>query len=987
MSSASDFVIKNGVLKKYVGPGGDVVIPEGVMSIGQHAFSDCSGLTSVTIPEGVTEIGWGAFSDCSGLTSVTIPESVTEIGWGAFSDCSGLTNVIIPEGVKRIGWGAFSGCSGLMSVTIGNSETEIGESVFSDCMGLVSFSIPKELKRLGKDPFGDEIPAGLIPVIGTFEHALTDGSIKKYVLNEKTWEKLDPGFRGDFFLSHRSKGLAEAFGKCISAQSAEEIGGQILKTLTGKATSQECTGAGYYLTTLYEKATPQMLLDVYQRLKAEKNGGRAVKAAEETPALMMKLHASEGNENAAREAEKKLLLKNFRIENGEIKQFIGKDTDVVIPEGVTRIGVNAFKECSKIISVTIPEGVTSIGDDAFYGCTELKHVSLPESIREFGKRAFVFCSSLTDITIPGSAEAISFGMFGYCYGLKSITISEGVKRIEYGAFLQCSRLTSVTIPNSVTSIGEWAFQDCTGLTSVSIPKGLTNIGKGAFICCNNLVDASRFVIVNGILFDFIPEGWSVGTVVIPEGVTSISCRVFQNSKAKSVVIPESVTSIGDEAFRGCSSLTSVTIPKSVTSIGKGAFLGCSSLRTVSVSENIGMDMLAEARLLPLLDEAAMGELIKQSKGWDKEERSEFYRAYLVSDTRAAMLLAEKRKELDKYAALRGMDVDELRDQYLSDLGLDMRGSKRYDLGNMTVTVRMNRDFSFTVELPDGKTAKSLSKKGADPTLFDAANKDFAQIKKDSRKIWKNRADLLLGDFITGRARKAAYWTKTYGGNPILHGVACLLVWEQGGKTFLRTDTGPVAADGNVYELTEEPIRLAHPMEMDPAELEVWQHYFTAHGLKQPFAQIWERAYKPEEIAEDRYAGCPILFFQLQGAEKHGFNEKLDIPGCVINAKWSSEAAPNGNQVSYCDIQSFRIKTYSRAVNHALAYLDRVTITGRVAKDDADVMRSVEGCNIAQIMDYIKVAEEAKAVNVLALLLEYKNAHFADFDPMDEFTLE
>ena len=177
------------------------------------------------------------------------------------------------------------------------------------------------------------------------------------------------------------------------------------------------------------------------------------------------------------------------------------------------------------------------------------------------------------------------------------------------------------------------------------------------------------------------------------------------------------------------------------------------------------------------------------------------------------------------------------------------------------------------------------------------------------------------------------------------------------------------------------------MEMDPAELEVWQHYFTAHGLKQPFAQIWERAYKPEEIAEDRYAGCPILFFQLQGAEKHGFNEKLDIPGCVINAKWSSEAAPNGNQVSYCDIQSFRIKTYSRAVNHALAYLDRVTITGRVAKDDADVMRSVEGCNIAQIMDYIKVAEEAKAVNVLALLLEYKNAHFADFDPMDEFTLE
>ena len=300
---------------------------------------------------------------------------------------------------------------------------------------------------------------------------------------------------------------------------------------------------------------------------------------------------------------------------------------------------------------------------------------------------------------------------------------------------------------------------------------------------------------------------------------------------------------------------------------------------------------------------------------------------------------------------------------------------------------MSPDLGFAVELPDGKTAKSLPKKGADPAKFDAANKDFAQIKKDAKKIWKNRADLLLGDFISGRERTAAYWQKTYGGNPILHRVACLLVWQQGKSCFLRTDEGLVTADGGVYELTEEKIRLAHPIELDAEELAAWQRYFTAHGLKQPFAQIWERAYTPEEIAPDRYAGCPILFFQLQGAGKHGFDHQLEIPGCKIKAKWSSETAPNGSQVSYCDIKRFQIKTFSRAVNHALAYLDRVTILGRIQKDDADVMRSVEGCNLAQVTDYIAAAQEAKAVNVLSLLLEYKNAHFADFDPMDEFTLE
>ena len=84
MSGNSDFVIEGGVLKQYNGPGGDVVIPEGVTAIGYSAFSNRTGLTSVTIPDSVKEIGHFAFSNCTGLTSVTIPDGVKEIGGSAF---------------------------------------------------------------------------------------------------------------------------------------------------------------------------------------------------------------------------------------------------------------------------------------------------------------------------------------------------------------------------------------------------------------------------------------------------------------------------------------------------------------------------------------------------------------------------------------------------------------------------------------------------------------------------------------------------------------------------------------------------------------------------------------------------------------------------------------------------------------------------------------------------------------------------------------
>ena len=244
---------------------------------------------------------------------------------------------------------------------------------------------------------------------------------------------------------------------------------------------------------------------------------------------------------------------------------------------------------TKMVSNTYENGIgimkfeddlTFIGPFAFTGNQKLKTIILPSKITriETWDPPFGGCTSLISIVLPDNLEYIGDMVFSGCSALQAINIPNNVTTIGSEAFNGCSSLTSITIPNSVTSIGDYAFWNCSSLTKTNYTgdiAGWCNIkfGSGA----NPIYYSHNFYINDQEIKD----------LVIPNSITSIGDEAFAGcSSLTSVTIPNSVTSIGYQAFSGCSSLTSVTIGNSVTSIGYQAFSNCSSLTSVTIGNSV-----------------------------------------------------------------------------------------------------------------------------------------------------------------------------------------------------------------------------------------------------------------------------------------------------------------------------------------------------------------------------------------------------------------
>ena len=205
-----------------------VTIGNSVKSIGEKAFYYCKGLTSVTIPNSVTSIGVKAFYYCKGLTSVTIPNSVTSIGERTFNGCSGLTSVTIGNSVTSIGYGAFQSCSGLTSVTIPNSVTSIGHLAFAECSGLTSVTIGSGVKSIGKYAFRD--CSELLDVYCYAEKVPSTESDAFYAFYPKNATLHVPAASVD---SYKATAPWSSFGKIV-ALTEDETGIDELKGENGK---------------------------------------------------------------------------------------------------------------------------------------------------------------------------------------------------------------------------------------------------------------------------------------------------------------------------------------------------------------------------------------------------------------------------------------------------------------------------------------------------------------------------------------------------------------------------------------------------------------------------------------------------------------------------------------------------------------------------------------------------------------------------------
>ena len=527
----------------------DVVVPEGMVRLGDYVFARCASLRSIAIPDSVTDIGkeivaedveiicsagsaaaaWAAsrtYSDYeyeiyeeegySTITryvgrdaSVVIPSEiggmpVLEIGQKAFLGETGLVRIELPDSVTRIGVSAFSGCEKLESVKLAEGLKEIGVEAFAGCRSLKSIDLPESLEGINDAAFAGcsslksiRLPWGVKWIDG--------GAIRENI-------------------------LVQCYAGTVAEAYAQRYGNPI-----------------------------EYLVDA-------------------------------------------LVDYEYTIEDGKctITKYIGSATNADIPAKtikgvpVTAIGDSAFEGCSSLTSVRIPDSVTSIGGHAFYECTGLTSINIPDSVKSIGYGVFSGCSSLTSINIPNGVTNIESYTFYKCKRLTNISIPDSVTSIGVEAFAECKSLMNISIPDSVTSIDDAAFAGCSSLTSIRIPKGITEIsGGGAFCIPGTFRDCSSLmsiIIPDGVtrIGDGAFSGCSILTnISIPDGVTSIGKGAFSGcSILTSINIPDSVTSIGDSAFSGCSALTGIVIPEGVVEINNEAFKDCSSMESIELPESL-----------------------------------------------------------------------------------------------------------------------------------------------------------------------------------------------------------------------------------------------------------------------------------------------------------------------------------------------------------------------------------------------------------------
>ena len=227
-----------------------------------------------------------------------------------------------------------------------------------------------------------------------------------------------------------------------------------------------------------------------------------------------------------------------------------------LPEGLTAIGANCFRECSKLESIDLPATVGSLGNLAFYNCKALTAIVIPEGVETIPRSLFANCSALTSATLPSTLKSMESEAFSST-GLKEITIPEGVTSLGNNLFNACKSLESVQLPDALTAIPSKLCYNCSALTTVNMPSKLETVGSDAFYQCSKLQD-----------------------VTFPETLQSLDERSFGGCSAFTRIVID-IPEIANYAFWNCANVTSIDLGEKVTSIGRNTFIMANNLQTIT----------------------------------------------------------------------------------------------------------------------------------------------------------------------------------------------------------------------------------------------------------------------------------------------------------------------------------------------------------------------------------------------------------------------
>ena len=559
MSNASDFIIENGVLTKYVGPGGDVVIPEGITSIGNYAFYMCSSLRTVHISEGVTSVGDYAFSSCASLYMVSFPEKITTVGNDAFSWCSSLQTVCLPDTVTSIGNSAFYMCSSLQKVNIHADILSIGKNAFRNCKQLADEDGFVIVAGVLYDYCGEAtsvtIPNGVTSIEG---YALggVDG-LREVNIPESVTSIDNRAFGWSRNLTKLT--VPVHLGSCVSKMLdySDSLRINIPELSALPAKFRLCAA----LCFAEDSGLREDLRFESHSKYLKSNSGKMAKIAADNPALLYLLcrekwikakdaEAFLTTVQQTNNAECVALLLDYQKnmlsekEKTQTKKKKEEQENVVLEQTVARVNKNGIDGLSFMITGNV---ATFKNRSEFKAYIESKGAKLQSSMTV--KTDYLIMNDTNSDTEKKhkaeelGIEIISELQFNEMAGRQFLMDDKGTL-IKYRG-----NGGNVVIPDGTISIGNSAFSGCNSLHTVHIPEGITAIGEYAFSWCGNLQD-----------------------VHIPKSVTTIGDRAFLDcSKLQTVYVSAGVLAIGEYAFALCSSLQTVHIPESVTAIGDNVF--------------------------------------------------------------------------------------------------------------------------------------------------------------------------------------------------------------------------------------------------------------------------------------------------------------------------------------------------------------------------------------------------------------------------------